>query len=70
MMRWYVARKEVYGRPKSLRTKKNIKLVEEIILSQEDQQELILYQQKLQMNLILILGQCLVKLIKTLIFVP
>ena len=41
-----------------------------MILSQEDQQELILYQQKLHVNLILILGRCPVKLIKALIFVP
>ena len=67
---WYVARKEIYGRTKSLRTKKKIKLVQEIILSQEDQQELILHQQKLHVNLIVILGQCPVQLIKTLIFIP
>ena len=66
----YVARKEVYGRTKSLRTKKKIKLVQEMILSQEDQQELILHQQKLHVNLIVILGQCPVQLIKTLIFIP
>ena len=41
-----------------------------MILSQEDQQELILHQQKLHVNLIVILGQCPVQLIKTLIFIP
>ena len=32
-----ITRKEVSGRPKSVLTEENIKLVEEIVLSQEDQ---------------------------------
>ena len=43
---------------KKVRTEENIELIEEIILSQEVSQELILLQQILHVNLIFIVDQC------------
>ena len=55
-----VARKKGSGRPKSVHTEENIELVEVIFHSLEDQPELRTLQQKLHVNLILIVNQCCV----------
>lgn len=52
-----VARKEGSVRPKSVRKEERIKLVENWFLAKKISQELILYQQKLHVNLIMIVNQ-------------
>ena len=52
------ARKEDSGRPKSVCTEANIELVRKLFLARKISQELILHQQKLHVNLILIVDQC------------
>ena len=53
-----VARKEASGRPKSARTEKNIKLIEETIISQEDHPGTHFTPTEIARELILVVDQC------------